>query len=323
LENKVIKPIFILSLPRTGSTLLQRVLASHARISTTPESWILLNLLYSLNPQGIIAEYSQISAERAMQGLITDLPNGEDDYLAVIRTAVLSIYEKLADEGSEYFLDKTPRYHLIPERIIQVFPDAKIIVLWRHPLAVVASMLNFRPPWNLYDWYIDLYRGFDNLFEFGQGHATAILSIRYEDFVSEPIVSMQRIHEFLGLEYSEEDIRIDTQPQLAGRMGDHTDFHEGVSKDSLDKWKTILNNPVRIWWCKRYLKYLGAERLKAIGYDYDEIDRELSNLKITVKHSGIDLVKILYGYVHSFINMAALRTKMNNIKNGIRIYPYS
>jgi hypothetical protein len=40
-------PLFLLSLPRSGSTLAQRILAAHAGIATTSEPWILLPYLYA------------------------------------------------------------------------------------------------------------------------------------------------------------------------------------------------------------------------------------------------------------------------------------
>ena len=53
-----IRPIFIFSLPRAGSTLVQRVLAAHDDIATTSEPWILLPFLFSTKEQGVYAEYS-------------------------------------------------------------------------------------------------------------------------------------------------------------------------------------------------------------------------------------------------------------------------
>lgn len=43
--NKTIVPIFIISLPRSGSTLLQNILSNNSEISTTSEPWILIPLI--------------------------------------------------------------------------------------------------------------------------------------------------------------------------------------------------------------------------------------------------------------------------------------
>ena len=51
-------PIFVFSLPRSGSTLLQRVLMSHNDISSVAEPWILLPQIYSLKKEGTLSEYS-------------------------------------------------------------------------------------------------------------------------------------------------------------------------------------------------------------------------------------------------------------------------
>jgi len=48
--------IFILSLPRSGSTLLQRILGGHSQVHTVAEPWLMLNPLYALRETGIEAE---------------------------------------------------------------------------------------------------------------------------------------------------------------------------------------------------------------------------------------------------------------------------
>jgi hypothetical protein len=106
-------------------------------------------------------------------------------------------------------------------------------------------------------------------------------------------------------------------------MGDPTSRPGGVDRTSLDKWKTVLNNPVRAAWCGRYLRYLGPDRLKAIGYDQPAIERELHALKMTPDRLGPDLVKIVYGYFHTFFNLSALRVKAAAVRNRQRIYPFS
>ena len=61
------QPIFLFSLPRSGSTLAQRIIASHAEIATTAEPWLLLPCLYALRHGGVYAEYSQATAVKAIR----------------------------------------------------------------------------------------------------------------------------------------------------------------------------------------------------------------------------------------------------------------
>ena len=69
------------------------------------------------------------------------LPDGEDDYWSALRGFALELYAKAAEPDATHFLDKTPRYHYIAPELFRLFPDAKVVFLWRNPLAVVASIV--------------------------------------------------------------------------------------------------------------------------------------------------------------------------------------
>ena len=66
-----ITPIFIFSLPRSGSTLLQKIIASSNEVSTSSEPWILLPLLYSQKEEGTLSEYSHKNAVLALNDIIS------------------------------------------------------------------------------------------------------------------------------------------------------------------------------------------------------------------------------------------------------------
>ena len=135
------KPLFIFSLPRSGSTLLQYILAAHSKISTVSEPWILLPFVYALKEEGSYSEFVHKAMVRAFSDFCEELPNGRKDYFDELSVFALRLYSKACQCESEYFLDKTPRYHLIVEEIIKMFPNGKFIFLWRNPLSIVASMM--------------------------------------------------------------------------------------------------------------------------------------------------------------------------------------
>src|SRR5262249_16042960 len=105
----MLKPLFIFSLPRSGSTLLQRVLAADSQIASVAEPWVLLPYIYTLRERGIRAEYSHQMANVALKDFIRELPNGKEDYLSAIGAATNELYRKATkDNDARYFLDKTP-----------------------------------------------------------------------------------------------------------------------------------------------------------------------------------------------------------------------
>src|SRR5215831_7821667 len=120
-----IRPVFILSIPRTGSTLLQRILGSHDAIGTASEPWFLLPLLYALRERGVHAEYEHAVMSRGVRGFATEyLPHGTDSYLEAVHDLALRLYAEAAP-GKTYFLDKTPRYHHIADDLLELFPEGR------------------------------------------------------------------------------------------------------------------------------------------------------------------------------------------------------
>ena len=60
------EPVFLFSLPRSGSTLVQRLIAGHPQVATTSEPWILLPLLYTVRRPGAYTEYGHCVVFRAI-----------------------------------------------------------------------------------------------------------------------------------------------------------------------------------------------------------------------------------------------------------------
>jgi len=135
-------PIFLFSLPRSGSTLLQRILSTHPDISSKSELWFLLPHVEALKNKYTFSQYSNISLKTATGALLEQLPEGEGDYYQAIRELGDYLYGRLAKNNEKYVLDKTPRYYLIIEEIVKIYPDARFIFLFRNPLATAASVWN-------------------------------------------------------------------------------------------------------------------------------------------------------------------------------------
>lgn len=297
-------PLFLFSLPRSGSTLLQRVLASHEKISTTSEPWILLPLLYTLKKKGVYSEYSHKVMSDAIEDFCTELPNGREDYLHEMKEYALQLYAKASRNETKYFLDKTPRYHLVVDDILDMFPEGKFILLWRNPLAVIASMIDTwgNGKWKLYLNKVDLFKGLASLIEASEKHKERICVIKYEDLIINPEQELKRAFDYLELPFTTDLLSSFIKVDLKGRMGDPIGIHEysSVSAIPLNKWKLVLANPVRKVWCYRYLRWIGKERLAVMGYDLHQLTNELKN--IPTSYAGIvsDLFRIIGGLVYSY-----------------------
>ena len=285
----MVKPLFILSLPRSGSTLVQRVLAADRQIASVAEPWVLLPFVYTLRERGVYAEYSHQLANLALNDFIRELPNGKQDYLSAIGSAVNELYQKATkDNDARYFLDKTPRYALIANEIIEIFPEGKFIILWRNPLAVIASIIETwgSGKWNLSIHKVDLFDGLANLIDSFQSHSGKILAIQYESFLRSPEIELARIAEYLELKFDPDVLKNFSRVSFSGKLGDPTGSknYQAVDTAPLEKWKAVINNPLRKIWCRRYLSWLGEERLKIMGYDLNELLREIDSTGMSLRN---------------------------------------
>lgn len=312
MNSSSIRPIFIFSLPRSGSTLLQRILASHEKIETAAEPWVLLPFIYPLKWGGVFAEYSHANAVAAIGDFITSLPNGEKDYLEAVNLAAESLYRKAAGSSdAKYFLDKTPRYALICDEVIKAFPDAKFIFLWRNPLAVIASMIETwgQGKWSLYHYKIDLFQGQIRLLDTFERYANIVLSIKYEDFVVGPRKELDRIGNYLDIEFGGDVLESFPSISFEGKMGDPSGskLYSQVSNEPLNKWKKTLCNPLRKWWCKHYLLWLGNERLEVMGYNFNDLILELDTIPFSTRFLFSDLFRVPLGEGAIFLMRAILK----------------
>lgn len=300
----MVKPIFLFSLPRSGSTLLQRILMSHSEIASKAEPWILLPLVYTIREEGTLTEYSHVNCYAALEDYLRSLPEKETDYYDSVRKLALTLYEKQCIRGEKYFLDKTPRYYLIIEEISQIFPNAKFIFLFRNPIQVFSSVVS---TWGenrlqkLYSSYLDLLFGHVFLAQGFHKIKNRSYILKYEQLVSKPEFYLRKILSYLELDYDEFMLKNFKEQNIDGRMGDPTGTKEysDITKRSLEKWKSVINNPIRKWYLKRYIKQIDSDILATQGYDKIAILREIENLKVSKKYlnSLQDLADLGYSFL--------------------------
>lgn len=319
-------PLFLLSLPRSGSTLAQRILAAHTEVSTAPEPWLLLPHFYSLKYRGIYAEYNHVSAASAVQEFYERLPGGRAEYAAELRELALRLYGKVAPEGTRYFLDKTPRYHLIVDDILAAFPEGKFIFLWRNPLAVAASIIETWAGgrWNVYRHKVDLYDGLENLVRTCEANGDRVCSVRYEDLVTDPEKSWRGVFRYLDLPFDGSVLETFDTVKLGGRKGDPsgTRRYGRVSQEPLGRWRSTLNNPFRKAWSRRYLRWLGRERAAVMGYDLDELLGELVALEPSYKGMGSDVGRGCYGVLYNLLEPGIFRDKLRTLPAWSRVHAH-
>jgi hypothetical protein len=198
--------------------------------------------------------------------------------------------QALEESGKQYFLDKTPRYYFILQELQRVFPDAKYIILFRNPLAVLGSVLR---TWvkgrllGLYRFREDLLQAPNLLVQGVQDLDGQAIVTHYETLVNTPQNEVQRMCHWLNIEfvprvvhYSRSDL-----PQWSFGDQDHVYKQKEPTATYVDRWIKALDDP-QIWrLTDDYLMYLGSETIEKMGYNYDE----LRDILETHRPSQVDL----------------------------------
>ena len=307
-------PVFLLSLPRSGSTMLQRALGRHPNIATLSEPWFLLGLIPPTAIDEALATYEYSTYRMAIEDLTAALPNGEYDWNDAMRSAAQVIYDRLCpDDQALYFLDKTPRYALAPKSVTALFPDAPVIILWRNPLAIAASMMTTwsKGRWNLFRFKQDLDIALPRLIDFARANDSA-LTIRYEEASANLDAATAAVCDHLGI--SSANLSDNTDVMLSGRMGDPTGGMKQVTAD--DRWKAMYCNPMRRWWARRYLNRIGRDGLAVMGYDIDTLKSELKTCNGLFRHLGTDLLLMPWGMLRAVFVLPLIGRQLRRLFAG-------
>jgi len=195
-------PIFIVGLPRSGSTLIEQILASHPDVEGTHE----------LPDLGRVARSIGIQREdkKSYPGVVPELG---DDELAALGADYLGRTRKHRPEGTPYFTDKLPNNFVHVGFMHLVLPNAKIIDARRHPLdSCLGSFKQLfargQPftydQFEVAEFYLQYRRLMDHWNEVLPGK---VLAVQYEDVVDDLETQVRRILEYCGLPWNDACLR--------------------------------------------------------------------------------------------------------------------
>lgn len=278
-----VTPIFLISLPRSGSTLLQKNLMVHPSIASHSEPWFLLPLIYGMKSKGIKTEYGQKSATIALGHLYESL-GSKSKYKGEVKKFALNMYKYLSEDKVQFFLDKTPRYFYILEDLIDIFPEAKFIVLLRNPVSVFASNIeafsgnSIRRLDHLDN---DFKKGPEKIARFLDlhGNKNNVLSITYENLTSSPESSLKKVCQFLGVDFVPEMVTDFSSQSLEG-YGDHLGAKRfKVIKKDESKWKKIIDSRLRKKELLSYLEHYSDRYLEHAAFSKKSLIEEVQLYK--------------------------------------------
>jgi hypothetical protein len=201
-------PVFVLCNGRSGSTLLRFLLDAHPDLACPPET-NLPAMAAQLATVWSLIEGAPLADERG-----DEPPVIPDDAIAGVRRTMDQMTGSyLARRGKKRYCDKSLGTARFAELLLRVYPEAKFLCLYRHPMDVIASGIE-ACPWGLSGY------GFDPYIASTPGNAVCALArfwvdsaavtlqaeerfaascyrIRYEDLVDDPEAVAAGIFEFL------------------------------------------------------------------------------------------------------------------------------
>ena len=191
-------PVFIVGMPRAGSTLVERMLAAGGQVMPCGELPAMAAIAASLGHTGRLVDPSCLMALASLPG----------EKLARLGRDYLEHARKFAPSDAERFSDKMPNNWLLAGLIGTILPNARIVDVRRHPLD--CGLSNFRENFARgqaysYDlahigaYYADYVRAMDH-FEAVRPHT--IHRVIYERLVDDPEAELRALCRFLGLDWS-------------------------------------------------------------------------------------------------------------------------
>ncbi|NNE57991.1 MAG: tetratricopeptide repeat protein [Hellea sp.] len=227
-------PIFIVGLPRAGSTLLEQIIASHSRVDGTLELPNILSISYKL--KGRHRAPGNIHYPKVLRDLPTEkFKQFGEQYIEETR-----IHRK----GAPYFIDKMPNNFRHIGLIHLILPNAKIIDARRHPMACCFS--GFKQHFaegQEFTYGLELvgqyYRDYVNLMDHWDDVLPGkILRVQYEDVVGNTEGQVRRVLEYLGLPFEQACVDFH-KTKRSVRTASSEQVRQPIFKSGLKQWRNF------------------------------------------------------------------------------------
>ncbi len=279
--------LFVIGAPRSGTTMLERMLSSHSMIQGGPEPHIMTPLAHlGVWAKVDKAPYDHILSAESQKLFVDQLPNREQDYWDACRAYCDVLYGRfLTAKGDKpVCLDKTPAYTLVFPFLAKVYPDAKYIILTRHPLAVFSSFANsfFDGDYNVANTHNPIINRYvPALANAVRQQDVPVLHVRYEDLVKDPETWFGKICAHSGIPFEKDAIdygkKEPTEEHQKG-LGDPIGVkqHTRPSTASVKKWVSELaTDPEKLALMRNVINAVDPADLETIGYPVDTLWKPL------------------------------------------------
>ena len=221
--NYNIKPIFIIGVPRCGSTLVEKIIASSTKYIPIGEE---TNIFSAFVKQKI----------HQKQSVFSDIE--------VSQTKIFEKYKqkRLIQETSDYtFTDKSLDNFFYISLIKEIFPHAKVINCKRNALSSIMSI--FQNNLISIEWAHNLeyiFKYFNNYYKitenFNKTLPNFIYELQYEKFVNDPENESKKLFEFCDLPWDKKCLEFYKRKDLISSTASNIQIRKPIYKDSISKY---------------------------------------------------------------------------------------
>ncbi len=226
-------PVFIVGMPRAGSTLIEQILSSHPQVEATMELPDIIAITRDLRARSAKPETT------SYHDIVEDLDPAEFKALGERYIATTRVQRK---SGRPFFIDKMPNNFAHVGLIQLILPNAKIIDARRHPLACCFS--NFKQHFargqsfsydltdmgRYYADYVALMAHFDEVLP-GRVHR-----VIYEQMVDDTETQVRALLDYCGLEFDARCLRF-FENDRAVRTASSEQVRRPIYRDGVDQWR--------------------------------------------------------------------------------------
>ena len=282
------RPIFIFGCPRSGTSLLSRILNCHPRIAIPFESH-LYNTFYPW-----LKYYGNLDKKQNRERLVKDILSTEvirdwvprPDFYQTLNAIKQYNFQGIVnafmqtwatDQGKERWGEKTPAHLFYWREILEAFPNLQVIHIVRDGRDVSLSWKRSRfGPKHVYPlakkWihYLETVDKFKSVLA-----QDTFIETRYEDLVLNPTHEIQRICHFLGEEFMPEMLNFHTKHiSYPTDEKNQKNLSQPLLKENINKWQhDITARELRIF------ESVAGDFLDYYGYDRKLYRPQLPNLE--------------------------------------------
>ncbi|GLS26626.1 tetratricopeptide repeat-containing sulfotransferase family protein [Marinibactrum halimedae] len=235
-------PLFIIGLPRSGTTLLERMLSNHERIESFGElqDFPIAVKTLSQTPSSVVMDEATIFASQSLPP-----EKLRNEYYRRIQHHISNL-----PPSCQYFIDKLPLNFFNADLIAKTWPEAKILIMLRDPLDVCLGNFKqlFSVNFSYYNYSYDItdcakyITAFRDLISHWQNIIPEhqVTTIEYENLVQAPEKHIKAITQFLQLPWQEQCLDFEKNQQPVSTAS-AVQVRKPLYKNAIRAWKKYSN----------------------------------------------------------------------------------